>query len=110
MSTDAEREGAAELELIRLRARYADGGLLPNARLYQPQSELMPTPVAIAKRLATAKARAALQGIEVHAIEADAGGLMYIATKHAWAMTRSFDGADALAEVERWLDRVEGKA
>jgi hypothetical protein len=57
-----------------------------------------------AKRLATAKARAALAGVELHAIESDDGRPQYICTK--WAMTASF--AD-MAQVEAWLSRVDGK-
>lgn len=57
-----------------------------------------------AKRLATAKARAAMAGVELHAIEDDGGRPLFVCIK--WALTASFND---LAEVERWLDRIEGK-
>lgn len=56
------------------------------------------------KRLATAKARAAMAGVELHCITDDAGRPTYICTK--WALTASFQD---LADVESWLDRVEGR-
>lgn len=55
------------------------------------------------KRVATAKARAALLGIVVHELRADDGGPEWIATR--WALTRAFRSVDELAA---WLDRVEG--
>lgn len=56
-----------------------------------------------AKRLANAKARACLAGVELHAIEDDAGRPLYVCVK--WALTASFTD---LADVENWLTRVEG--
>lgn len=56
------------------------------------------------KRLATAKARAAMAGVELHALTDDAGKPQYICTK--WALTASFHD---LADVESWLDRVDGR-
>ncbi len=58
-----------------------------------------------AERLATAKARAALAGITLHAIEGDDGRPELIASR--WALTKSFRD---LEEVERWLSTVTGKA
>lgn len=58
-----------------------------------------------AKRLATIRARCALQGIELHVLAGDDGRPEYIATK--WAMTRAFDD---IHELDLWLLRVEGKA
>lgn len=58
-----------------------------------------------AKRLATAKARAALIGATLVDIEGDDGRPEYICTK--WALTKSFDNLD---DVERLLARMEGKA
>jgi hypothetical protein len=55
------------------------------------------------KRLATAKARAALAGVQLHVIADDAGRPSYVCTR--WAMSAYFDG---LADVEAWLDRVCG--
>jgi len=54
------------------------------------------------KRIATAQARAALAGIEVHVIDADDGRSAFIATRAA--MTRQF--AD-IGEMEQWLDGQE---
>lgn len=56
------------------------------------------------KRLATAQARCALSGIVLHAIEADDGSPLFIATR--WSLTKSFTD---LGDVERWLDRVDGR-
>jgi hypothetical protein len=58
-----------------------------------------------AKRLATARARACLRGITLHCTDDDRGAPLYVANMQS--LTRSFDD---LAEVERWLDRIEGKA
>lgn len=58
---------------------------------------------AVEKRLATAKARAALAGVELHTITDDRGAPLYCCVK--WAMVASFTD---LADVEAWLDRVEG--
>ncbi len=57
------------------------------------------------KRLATAQARAALRGITLTPLQGDDGRPEYIASLHA--MTRAFRD---LAEVESWLDRIEGRA
>jgi hypothetical protein len=56
------------------------------------------------KRLATAKARAAMAGVELHAIEDDGGRPLFVCVK--WALTASFT---SLIEVEAWLSKVEGK-
>jgi hypothetical protein len=53
------------------------------------------------KRFATARARSALRGIALHALEDDRGGPLYVASIHA--LTRQFVD---LAEVESWLKRV----
>lgn len=55
------------------------------------------------KRFATAQATAALRGITLRRIEGDFGQ-QYIATFHA--LTKAFDD---LAEVESWLERVDGR-
>jgi hypothetical protein len=57
------------------------------------------------KRVATAKARAALRGIVLHPLADDRGRPEFVATQGAW--TRSFGTIEA---VEVWLDRVEGRA
>ena len=57
------------------------------------------------KRLATSQARAALRGVVLQAIDGDDGRLLFIASMHA--LTKAFD---ELAEVEAWLDKIEGKA
>lgn len=57
------------------------------------------------KRLSTAKARAALAGVELSVIEGDTGRLELVATR--WSLTKRFSD---LAEVEAWLDRVAGVA
>ncbi|MFG6428412.1 hypothetical protein [Roseateles sp. LYH14W] len=56
------------------------------------------------KALATCKARAALLGATLHALPDDAGRSEFIVSR--WHLTKSFA---TLAEVEAWLDRVEGK-
>jgi hypothetical protein len=61
--------------------------------------------IAAAKRLATARARAALRGIALHALEDDRGAPLYVASWNA--LTRQFGD---LAEVERWLARMDGAA
>jgi hypothetical protein len=71
-----------------------------------PSSTVVPID---AKRLSTAKARAALLGVELHETDGGAGTRVLIATKTAWAMTRAFEGPSALIDVERWLDRMEGR-
>lgn len=60
---------------------------------------------ALAKRQATAQARAALAGIKLHILTGDSGLPEYVATR--WALTKSFSD---IADVERWLDMVTGKA
>jgi len=57
----------------------------------------------IRKRFETARARAALRGIALHAMDDDRGCPLYVASIHA--LTRQF--AD-LAEVEAWLTAVDG--
>lgn len=55
------------------------------------------------KALVTAKARAALLGATLHALQDDDGSPLYVVS---WrALTRSFDG---LAELDAWLTRFEG--
>jgi len=56
------------------------------------------------KALATCQARAALLGATLHALPDDGGRAEFIVSR--WALTKSFA---TLAEVEAWLDRVEGK-
>ena len=57
------------------------------------------------KRLATLRARAALAGVTLHAIENDHGNTVYIVSR--WAMTRELADLDLL---ESWLQRVGGAA
>ncbi len=57
------------------------------------------------KRFATARARAALRGVALHALEDDRGASLYVASQHA--LTRQFTD---LAEVEHWLKRLDGAA
>ena len=57
------------------------------------------------KRLATLRARAALAGVTLHAIESDYGKTVYIVSR--WAMTRELADLDLL---ESWLQRVGGAA
>lgn len=57
-----------------------------------------------AKRLATARARAALRGIVLHQLADDRGRPEFVATQGAW--TRSFTTIEA---VEAWLDQREGR-
>lgn len=66
-------------------------------------STLMTTAL-LRKRIATAKARAALDGIELHQIVNDTGSVEFIATR--WSLTKAFDSLDAL---ETWLDTVTGQ-
>ena len=54
------------------------------------------------KRLATARARAALRGITLHVLEDDRGSALYVASLHA--LTRQFDN---LAAIESWLDSLD---
>lgn len=55
------------------------------------------------KTLATLRARAALAGVTLYAIENDHGKTVYIVSK--WALTRQLDSLDA---AENWLDLVTG--
>jgi hypothetical protein len=57
------------------------------------------------KRLVNLRARAALAGVTLHALDNDYGKSVYIVSR--WAMTREL--AD-LGAVEKWLDRVTGGA
>lgn len=59
---------------------------------------------ALEKRLANAKARAAMAGVELHAITDDAEKPLFVCVK--WALTASFSD---LADVEAWLSRIEGR-
>ena len=54
------------------------------------------------KRYETSRARAALRGIALHAMDDDRGGPLYVASFHA--LTRQFR---ALGDVETWLDGVD---
>ena len=55
------------------------------------------------KQLATLRARAALAGIALNAIEDDYGSTVFIVSR--WAMTRQIDTLEAVAD---WLDSVTG--
>ena len=55
------------------------------------------------KQLATLRARAALAGIAMNAIEDDYGSIVFIVSR--WAMTRQIDTLEAVAD---WLDSVTG--
>ena len=55
------------------------------------------------KRIATCRARAALEGVMLTSTEGDDGRLLLIATR--WAMTCAFT---SINECEAWLDRVCG--
>jgi hypothetical protein len=57
------------------------------------------------KRLATAKARAALLGATLVAIDSDNGKPQFVLTK--WALTKCFDD---ISDVEQTLSRMEGCA
>ncbi len=61
-----------------------------------------------AKRLATAKARCALWGGVLHALEGDDGQSLIVLSR--WSLTRGFQGRDAIGEVERFLDSVGAPA
>lgn len=56
------------------------------------------------KRLATARARAALRGLVVHAMPDDAGRHEFIVTQGAWTASLR-----TICDLERWLDRIEGR-
>jgi hypothetical protein len=68
------------------------------------QSAAARLPVRDQKQLATAKARCALWGGVVHELEGDSGQPLLIVTR--WSLTRSFEGRDALDDIERFLDLV----
>jgi len=55
------------------------------------------------KTIATLKARAALVGVVLHAIEDDRGAPLFVASK--WAMTRQMT---SIAEVESFLRGIGG--
>ncbi|MDO8262192.1 MAG: hypothetical protein Q7T21_03095 [Gallionella sp.] len=55
------------------------------------------------KRLATLRARAAMAGVVLHAIEGDCGEMIYIFSR--WSMTRQLESIES---AERWLDGVTG--
>lgn len=57
----------------------------------------------IDKRLATLRARAALAGVTLYAIEGDDGRPLYVLTR--WHLTRELRTLD---EVEAWLAQVTG--
>lgn len=56
------------------------------------------------KRLANLKARACLQGVELHVIDGDDGGPEFICIK--WAMTKRLRSLDELAA---WVSMVDGR-
>jgi hypothetical protein len=56
------------------------------------------------KRLATARARAALRGVVVHAMPDDTGRPEYVVTQGPWTVALK-----SLDELEAWLDRIEGR-
>ncbi len=56
-----------------------------------------------AKRLATLRARAALAGVSLFALENDHGKTVYIVSR--WALTRELPDLEA---VEAWLEKVTG--
>ena len=60
------------------------------------------------KRLANARARAALLGATLYRCEDDRGADLLVLSK--WSLTKQFSGADAFDAVEAWLDQLEGKA
>lgn len=55
------------------------------------------------KRFATLRARAALSGVTLYAIEGDFGKTIYVVSR--WALTKQLDSMDA---AEAWLDQVTG--
>ena len=57
------------------------------------------------KQIATLRARAALAGVVLHALEDDHGVLLFVATK--WALTRQMGSVD---EVEEFLQRIGAPA
>lgn len=57
-----------------------------------------------AKRFATLRARAAIAGVTLYAIENDHGAPRYIVSR--WNLTRELSSLDA---VERWLDLTTGR-
>lgn len=66
-------------------------------------AEAIRDPAAL-KRIATARARAALRGIVLHVLSDDGGRVEFVVTQGFW--TRSFT---ELEFVETWLDRIEGR-
>lgn len=56
------------------------------------------------KRLATARARAALRGVVVHHMLDDTGRPEYVVTQGPWTVALK-----SLDELEAWLDRIEGR-
>lgn len=65
---------------------------------------MSPAAIVDAKRVATAKARAALRGIVLHQLADDRGRPEFICSQGPW--TRTFTTIDA---VEAWLDQREGR-
>jgi hypothetical protein len=60
-----------------------------------------PTPAR--DRLTTLRAHAALSGIELHAVDLEAGGTYYLV--HRWGLSRELASLDS---VSAWLDMVTG--
>lgn len=67
-------------------------------------AQILPHAAAEPKRLATARARAALLGVIVHSMRDDAGRPEYVATQGPWTVSLK-----SLDELETWLDRIEGR-
>lgn len=81
---------------------HSPGGGRANADT--KQSELIIAPASDSgKRLATLRARAALAGVTLYAIEGDFGRPLYVLTR--WHLTRELRTLD---EVEAWLAQVTG--
>lgn len=74
-----------------------DGTVLPGTRTPVQSPDQL-------KRLATARARAALHGLVVHAMPDDAGRPEFIVTQGAWTTSLR-----TIGDLEQWLDRVEGR-
>lgn len=58
-----------------------------------------------AKRLANLRARAALQGVELHVTTDDRGMPLYCGVK--WAMCKHMHSLDDVAE---WVQRIDGRS
>lgn len=80
-----------EAELDALQRKYAD--------------VLKPPPADADKRFANLRSRAALAGVELYAIDDDAGKPLFVGVK--WAMCRHMHSLDEVAE---WIGRIDGKS